>query len=157
MFLSAMTYWYTEIFIFIILNCRIELSEATTTTTAPTSPVLISVEASCVAFRYVRLEVEDTLSCVVKMSLGEFMLFNSEDTQLTLSGTQSCSNQATSSNRYAHFAVDGLVNTEYWRTNNRFEDLDDGPLGSRSRHWLQVDLGAPTMVRYFAMFFLTPS
>ena len=143
MFLSAMAYWYTELFIFIILNFGIKLSEATNT--------------SCVAFRYVRLEVEDTLSCVVKMSLGEFMLFNSEDTQLTLSGTQSCSNQASGSNRYASFAVDGLVNTEYWRTNNRFEDLDDGPLGSRSRHWLQVDLGAPTVVRYFATFFLTPS
>ena len=29
--------------------------------------------------------------------------------------------------------------------------LEDGPLGSRNRHWLQVDLGAETVVRYFDM------
>ena len=147
MFLSAMAYWYTELFIFIILNFGIKLSEATNT--------------SCVAFRYIRLEIEDTLHCVVKMSLGEFMLFtNSEDTQLTLAGTQSCSNEAVDHSGKTFrgsFAVDGLVNTDYWRTTNRFEDLDDGPLGNRSRHWLQVDLGSPTVVRDFARFFLTPS
>merc|ERR1719482_1711890 len=93
---SAMTYWYTELFTLIALftlftfTFRIEPSEGQPVP----APGRRASESSCAAFRYVRLEVEDTAQCNDKMSLGEFMLFDSEETQLALNGTESFSDEA---------------------------------------------------------------
>ena len=44
--------------------------------------------------------------------------------------------------------------TEWWRT-AEVVNVSDGPLGLRSRHWLEVDLGTPSQETWLTHFELT--
>ena len=115
----------------------------------------------CAAFRYIRLEIEDTARCNAQLSLGEFRLFDAVQ-MLNLTGKADASS-FTVTNEF-EYVVDGNEGTcsdtsppqdtstcsgTFWKTvTNELDDLTDGPLGERPdggtpplirfRHWLEV-------------------
>ena len=98
----------------------------------------VAENETCAAFRYIRLEIEDTARCNAQLSLDEFRLFDAVQ-MLNLSGKADASS-FTETNEF-EYVVDGNEGCQdeaqticfpFWKTAaNGLQSLTDGPLGER--------------------------
>ena len=106
-------------------------------------------------FRYVRLEIADTAGCEPETAVQEFELLDRSKNNLIqmYANDKSASSFASSSYSFEK-ALDGNNYGRWWQTAGQVE-LHDGPLGARSRHWLEVDLGEVNAEKQLFYFDLT--